>query len=767
LQEAGFNPNKIFDRLSIRAKLVIAFGILGVGPLATFLLSGVLIGGRLLRENVRADLRADLEVARLRTLRSMSDIDAHVRYMSEYVAGPLLNEGRIGADQAGRLMAGFLMADSSALFRVQVLDAYGDVVLRADRDGWWEAPRRGERQLLYQLGIRELAQGERAFRPVELRGRGTDELIPAIAILSGIYDADGYLRGGVVGEALASTLFSALEDSEGSEDGWVSGLSDRSGLYLFHSERKSDWLSLMDPTARAELSADFSEAEAATILSGAPAVIRTQDGDLVAAEPVAIREGVEPQFFLFRSVPESLVFAPFRRLLLISTMASFTLLLIVSLAALVAAQQFTEPIYRLRSAARDLMARGTHEEVEISTNDEFEDLASDFNQMAQAIIAQRRRLEELLDDQKAKIRRQQAELAEILSNSADAIIGLDEEGRVRVWNQGAEALFGYSAEEAEGGLVRNLIGLEGPGGIREEEFIRRELMREGRLVNFRTERRHKSGELIPVTLTQTSLPGGTDGPGSASLIVRDTRLEASLEEQMGRSERLAAISVMAAGLAHEVNNPLGIIGNRIELMQRELRRGSGDGRGFQADLELLQTHVDRLRKLTRDLLRFARDDEQSPGLVSLDSIAERVVGLLERTVVAKNVFLELDLAQELPLVVGSEPAIETLLVNLVMNAADASDEGGRIHVQTRISVTGLSVELEVRDGAGGIPAELGSRIWEPFFTTKGERGGTGLGLAVCRSIMDRHNGRIWVEDTGEGGSRFVAAFPIPIAEQIA
>jgi signal transduction histidine kinase len=225
---------------------------------------------------------------------------------------------------------------------------------------------------------------------------------------------------------------------------------------------------------------------------------------------------------------------------------------------------------------------------------------------------------------------------------------------------------------------------------------------------------------------------------------------------------------MAAGLAHEVNNPLGIIGNRIELMRREVKRGVADPEGLRTDLDLLQEHVDRLRKLTGDLLRFARDDEQEPALLSLGSVVERVVGLLERTVVARKVLLH-GMPPDLPVppILGTESAIETLLVNLVMNAADASMEGGQIWVETRVSTSGNAVELEVRDTAGGVPPDLGALIWEPFFTTKGASGGTGLGLAVCRSIMDRHNGRIWVENSGEGGSRFIAAFPVPAAEQIA
>lgn len=762
-----FNANKLFRRLSIRAKLLIAFAILGVGPLTTFIVSGMAIGGSLLHEEVRRDLTTGVELARLGTLRSMSDIDAHVRYMTEYVARPMLLGGDVGPAEAGELMGGFLLADSSALFSASVLDQHGDVLLQAGRDGSWSvAPEEG-RQLLYLLEIRGLARGTRALRPVELRGERSDELIPAIAVLSGVYDSAGTLVGGVVGEALASTLFLALEGGEGALDGEaVAGLADREGLYLYHSERKNDWQSLMDPTAGAELAADFSPREVERIMAGDPTVMTTDDGRLVASAPLVLEDGGDPQFFLFRSVPRSVVFAPFRGFLILSVLGGLMLLLLVSGAAVLAAQQFTQPIYRLRGAARQLMSSGHYERFAIGTNDELEDLARDFERMADAIIAQRDRLEELLDDQRAELQRHQAELAEILSNSADAIVGLDSKGEVRVWNQGAESLFGYSAPEAEGRLVDDLIGSNGMGGVRERDFIRRELARTGRLVNFRTERRNRDGELIPVTLTQTRL-SGNDGAGE-SLIIRDARLEASLEEQMGRSERLAAISVMAAGLAHEVNNPLGIIGNRIELMRREVNQGRADRDGLRSDLDLLQEHVDRLRKLTGDLLRFARDDEQDASLLSLDSVVQRVVGLLERTVVSRKVLLEgRPSPTGIPPILGTESAIETLLVNLVMNAADASEEGGHIWVETRVSPTGNTVELEVRDTAGGIPPDLGARIWEPFFTTKGASGGTGLGLAVCRSIMDRHNGRIWAENSGDGGSRFIAAFPVPAAEQIA
>lgn len=243
-----------------------------------------------------------------------------------------------------------------------------------------------------------------------------------------------------------------------------------------------------------------------------------------------------------------------------------------------------------------------------------------------------------------------------------------------------------------------------------------------------------------------------------SLIIRDERAREMLEEQMRRSERLATISVMAGGIAHELNNPLSIIGNRIELMQREAIMHDA-GVSMLEDLEVLRKHVGRIGSVTSDLIKFARDEADELGPIDVNTIVERVTRLLGKVMREGGVQLDIRSEDDLPAVLGSESVVETVLVNLLLNAQQATPPGGEVVVSTSGDDLGTEVRIEVRDSGPGVPEDLRLRIFEPFFTTKADRGGTGLGLAVCRALVDRVGGTLDLMPSESGGARFVVTFP--------
>ena len=233
---------------------------------------------------------------------------------------------------------------------------------------------------------------------------------------------------------------------------------------------------------------------------------------------------------------------------------------------------------------------------------------------------------------------------------------------------------------------------------------------------------------------------------------------------MRQSERLAAVSVLAAGVAHELGNPLAVITNRVECMEEEIRARS-EGAFLAEDLAVLREHADRLDGVIRDLLRFGQEEPGEPEPVALEEVAARTIHLLERTYLARDIRLETCFEPNLPSVSGSPDAISTVCMNLLLNAIDATPLGGKVVVETRACIGGEGVELEVRDTGSGVPVELRHRIFEPFFTTKGSGRGTGLGLAVCRTLVERHGGRIWVESDEDWGSRFVVCLPLQRSEE--
>jgi two-component system NtrC family sensor kinase len=398
----------------------------------------------------------------------------------------------------------------------------------------------------------------------------------------------------------------------------------------------------------------------------------------------------------------------------------------------------------------------------IETNDEIQDLSEDFERMASEVARHRRRLESAVDERTRELRRTEAELSRIVSLSADGIVGLDPAGRVRLWNRGAEHLFGFTPKETRNRFLDDLILPDGPRGRREQAYLQRILEKTGAVIGHQTLRRTKAGELVPVGITQTLLEDENGQPTGSSVIFRDSRMQEQIQEQMRRSERLSAMSVMAAGLAHELNNPVAVLDNRLELMQREAAT-SDNGDSLLKDLGVLREQVRRVGSITGDLLRFARDDTDEISPLQVNDVVLRVVRLLDRVVAAEGVALRYELEEDLPLASASATSVETILVNLVLNASQACAPEGSITVVTRSRQRLKLVELEVRDDGPGVPDALRSRIFEPFFTTRADQGGTGLGLAVCRALMERNGGTIHLKG-GNGGRGAVFVLGLPSAK---
>jgi len=755
------NINKLLPRFSIRLKLAIAFALLSLIPLAIVGTVGTRVTVENIRNNARSTLEHDLGTAKQRTEHSLREVERSLNY----VGSQLLYDGRwlgTSGNDIKRSLTTFVDL-SPALFQVRAFDERGELtfLVRGDETEVTAETESEAGGIFYAVRGKQLATGQNLMLPMELRGAerldGVVSTIPALAFLLPLRDAGGSFHGVLVGEAFASELFGALEGGSPHLAG-VTGLVDAEGLFLYHSERKSNWASLLASRAEADLTREFTSDVAQRILSGEAGTVVAQ-GLIVSYLPIDLnRPGMSP-LILYRAVSLADLQAPARRFIGSVALGAVAMLVVVLGLAFLAAHQFTRPIYRLRRGARRLAQGLSDAPVEVATNDELEDLATDFSKMARLLSEQHQQLEELVEARTRELCEAHAELAGILEHSADAIVGLDLDGRVRIWNSGAESLFGFSDAEARNRDVDSLILPDGDKWRAEAAFIRREAAVKGAVVNFQTRRTSREGGEFPVSLTQTVVRDEQDRPLGYSLIIRDTRLQTKLEEHMRHSERLAAMSVLAAGVAHELGNPLAIITNRVECMERELKsRANG---GFLGDdLAVLREHAERLDAVIKDLLALGTEESEASENIRLNEVVERVIRLLDRTYQARDVKIEKEFAADVPALRGSPEAVATVCMNLLLNAIDATSPGGGIVVATRCSKGCTGAELEVRDTGSGIPMEIRHRIFEPFFTTKGAGRGTGLGLAVCHTIVERHGGEIRVDSEPGRGTRFVVCLPI-------
>jgi hypothetical protein len=255
-----------------------------------------------------------------------------------------------------------------------------------------------------------------------------------------------------------------------------------------------------------------------------------------------------------------------------------------------------------------------------------------------------------------------------------------------------------------------------------------------------------------------------DAQGDVSLVVevwRDVTERTKLEAQLSHNERLASLGLLAAGVAHEINNPLASILAGVESLQRWMGRVElppGEQKDAAEVLALLEQETRRCRDTTDKLLLLGQPYVSKPVWVDLNRAVRDTLALLSFATRRQRVEVATELAPDLPPVWGREGGLRGVVMNLCMNAVQAMSGGGHLVVRTT-RLGSERVLLEVQDDGPGIAPEHLNRIWDPFFTTKAVGQGTGLGLSITQRAVDRHGGRVSVESSPGRGARFTVTLP--------
>lgn len=324
-------------------------------------------------------------------------------------------------------------------------------------------------------------------------------------------------------------------------------------------------------------------------------------------------------------------------------------------------------------------------------------------------------------------------LAAIVESSDDAIIGKDLQGIITSWNPGASRIFGYSSEEIVGKSILELI----PSELWDEEPVILSKLKAGqRIEHYETVRLNKDGTRINVSLTVSPIRNSSGLVIGVSKIARDISQQRKAQAVLIESEKLAATGRMAAVIAHEINNPLEAITNLGYLIS--INPSLNDEARKYA--ELLLAEVNRASEITRQTLAFFRDTTR-PADVRLAEMMENLLDLNKRKLTEKEIQLtrELDATAT---VRGYGAELRQVLANLLLNAIDAVDNDGRVHIRLRMCGPNKSkVRVTFVDTGAGILPEIRNRMFEPFFTTKGTQG-NGLGLWVSSGIVKKHDGKI-------------------------
>ncbi len=339
----------------------------------------------------------------------------------------------------------------------------------------------------------------------------------------------------------------------------------------------------------------------------------------------------------------------------------------------------------------------------------------------------------------------------ILESSGVGLLLIDAEARIRAWNRRLEEIYGLPREEALARPLRDVFPLH---SIRR---IERELAAVGPDVEARIYRHalvNRAGERIVVNLALSPV-AADGGDGSRVVTFDDITARVILEEQVLQQERLASLGLLAAGVAHEVNTPLTGISGYAQLLLDDM--AADDPR--RETLEKIEIQTRRVATITNSLLNLARPERSAFENLTLNDAVQEVLRLFQPQVRDNRIALHVDLGDGLPEVRGHRGKLQQVLLNLLSNARDAVEGGGRIAVRTARADGRVVLEV-VDDGVGIAESDL-PRIFDPFFTTKGRGKGTGLGLSISYGIVREHDGAMHVESVPGEFTRFWVELPVP------
>jgi PAS domain S-box-containing protein len=345
-------------------------------------------------------------------------------------------------------------------------------------------------------------------------------------------------------------------------------------------------------------------------------------------------------------------------------------------------------------------------------------------------------------------------LEQLISSAGDAIISVDGEGNIRGWNPAAERIFGQASDQVVG---HPFAGLVPPEPYR---IARAALSRENPVRAFDGTTKRTDGRPLNLAVTLSYLPGRDGGSEGMLAIVRDMTAQREIEAQMHQSERLTALGQMAGGIAHDFNNLLQAILGYAQLMARS----PGNADVVRRGLDVIEKAANGGAETVRRIQKFARLRPDEPFVtMDLNQVVRDSLAITrprwEEKKVKGGVPLQLELELgPVPVVMGRPAELNEVITNLVLNAIDAMPKGGTLRIRTRLGDHRHAL-ITVADTGMGMSEEVRKKVFDPFFTTKGEEG-TGLGLSVSHSIVERHGGDLKVDSRPGEGTTFTITLPI-------
>ena len=352
-----------------------------------------------------------------------------------------------------------------------------------------------------------------------------------------------------------------------------------------------------------------------------------------------------------------------------------------------------------------------------------------------------------------KLRSSESKYRLLFETSQDAIIIFDDKTRIIDINEAGIKLFGFHD-------LREAVSIETSYQLfwdtRDAENFHQTLHRKGFLRETEFSMVDRNGKQLIIMISATRRRDkdrqitGIDG------IFRDVTEKRRVEKYLAQTEKLASIGELASGVAHEINNPLGVIKCYANL----IAKGQHENSTVLNDIQIIQKHTEQCESVVDALLRFARISEPMKTKIDIHLCIDDVLSMLGHQMIKEGITVEKQFHPDLPSITVDAQMIKQVFMNLFMNARQAMPQGGTLTVRTTMDSLEKRISIAIADTGSGISKKFVDRIFDPFFTTKGPGKGTGLGLSVSYGIIKKHHGEIEVESSPGKGTTFTILLPI-------
>lgn len=362
-----------------------------------------------------------------------------------------------------------------------------------------------------------------------------------------------------------------------------------------------------------------------------------------------------------------------------------------------------------------------------------------------------------MEKMEQRLHQSNAFLNNLIKSAVDGIIASDMTGEILIFNDAACDISGYEVGEVIGKLdIRKIY--PGDGAVNIMKMLRSdEYGEKGTLRFFRTEIQKKTGEIIPISLNAAIVYDGDKEVATLGFFhdLRETlEIEAELERtnaQLLQAEKMSSIGELAAGVAHQLNNPLSGITLFTQMVMEEYPLPEDAVKHLNRILD----NAKRCRSIVKELLTFARKTDNEIHPRDIREILEQTLLLVEDQALFQNITIHKDFDESIPLVPVDSQKIKHVFMNIILNAADAMEGTGDLSLSCWVSPKKDKVFVEITDTGPGIPDDMLLKVFDPFFTTKAPGKGTGLGLSLAYRIVEEHGGKIYAESTVGSGTSFV------------